>query len=139
LSKSGIERRLAWQFLGTDPELVLAASRASDRAVRQYNATADPAWTLAVPRDPAAAMAKHAAHLREVLAELAELDEADDHLPHLAGSVQERAAELADALAGRGGCAAELSADVASLTARIKALLACGDEPVADRIARVLA
>ena len=113
LSKSGVERRLAWQFLGTDPDLVLSVSAARGRIERPQRAA-----------ERATGIAKHAAHLRELVAELALLDGADDHVAHLAANLTAAAADLRDALDGRGGCAAELQTDVLSLTARIKALLA---------------
>jgi len=114
LSKSGIERRLAWQFLGTDPELVLAVSRAADRAER---------------RDAVAGIVKHAEALRAALAEAGPDEawpwlDADDHLTHLGDLMIERARELVQAERGAGGCPAELRRDLASLTARITALLA---------------
>jgi hypothetical protein len=107
LSKSGVERRLAQQFLGADPGLTLAV----DRAERRRDA-----------RDErAAGIVKHALALRDALAEL---DADDDHLAHVGGQMVDRASELADAWRGMGGCAAELERDVACLSARIKALLA---------------
>lgn len=108
LNKSGIERRLANQFLGADPNLTLTLYDALDR-----RDTSDRAAVLAV----------NARRLRDALAELTD-DDGHDHLAHLGGQVIDAVADLADARAGRGGCAAELEADIASLTARIRVLLA---------------
>jgi len=112
LTKSGVEKRLSRQFLGADPELTLATDAALDRAA-----------AAGKRRDAVAAIAKHAYELRDALAELGG-DDGDDHLAHVGGQMIDRAAELADALAGNGGCAAELLADLACLSRRIKALLA---------------
>jgi len=110
LSRSGVEKRLAQQFLGADPTLTLAVDRATEREAARD------------ARDErAAGIVKHALELRDALAEL---DVDDDHLAHVGGQMVDRASELADAWRGMGGCAAELERDVACLSARIKALLA---------------
>lgn len=107
LNKSGVERRLARQFLGADPNLTLTLYDALDRRDG---------------RDRVNVLAASAHRLRDALAELGG-DDGGDHLAHLGGTVIDRVAELSDAQAGRGGCAAELEADIAHLTARIRALL----------------
>jgi hypothetical protein len=122
LHKSGIPASLARQFLGADPELELAVQRAeAKRTVERHAAT------LAAKRDAtderAAGMTQDALRLRDALAELG-ADEDDDHLAHLGGLVIDAAFELGEAWRYGVGNADELEADMRSLTARVRRLLA---------------
>ena len=110
LNKSGVERRLAWQFLGTDPELLLSvagAARAHDEGAPARPGLRSTPPTCATCWQSWPSWTRPTTTCRT-----------------WPGRLQERASELGEALTGRGGCAAELARDIATLAARIKTLLA---------------
>jgi hypothetical protein len=130
LTKSGVNRTLARQFLGNDPELTLSVYEAQER--REAEAVRRGAEAARDERDErAAAILTSAYELRNLLAALG-ADDADDHLAHLGGQVIDVAVELGEAMRYGTGCAAELSADMASLTARVGRLLAADTADVAE-------
>jgi hypothetical protein len=97
LHMSGVEKRLARQFLGASATLTLAYDRARDRA---------------------ALIGERAVELRDAVAALG-----DDYLTHLADSAVELAADLDNAERYDAPEAAQLRRDLRRLTARIGRLV----------------